>query len=372
MQYVIIGKQKIQAASSIPRSVIGIYIYYITNCSIEAAHPPAHSSQRTTRMVAGWQCPSKELEAFDIHLTGEFIHGAQRGGGKMDTILWVGVKKEKQVVVKTFAKTRAHEVLFRKEVDALQAVADKGVQNVVRMLDNFRCEAMMCIVLEKVEGEELFEIILKDQLNSTKIKSITRQLALILAEMHDAEISHGDIKPENIMVGLNGVVTLIDMGFSGSEYSETPCEFGTPWYMAPEQAKGAHDRAPVDMFAVGVTLYIMVFRKNAFEGRTRKGFELKAKDYHARFAIPCEWNKTSIEFRMILTSLMHESPCLRMTARELARCSWANSPTNVTRKNVGVQCDNGLSIEKKRLKETRIEKILTWIVGICNRLIKKK
>ena len=55
--------------------------------------------------------------------------------------------KKKQVVVKTFAKTRAHEVTLQKEVNALQAAADK-VFNVVRMLDNFRCEAMMCIVLE--------------------------------------------------------------------------------------------------------------------------------------------------------------------------------------------------------------------------------
>ena len=62
------------------------------------------------------------------------------------------------------------------------------------------------------------------------------------------------------MVGLNGVVTLIDMGFSGSIFRKNNANLEPRGTWHPSKRR-AHDKAPVDMFAVGVTLYIMVFRE---------------------------------------------------------------------------------------------------------------
>jgi serine/threonine protein kinase len=249
------------------------------------------------------------------------------------------------------------------------------IKNVVRLVDYFKTDGMMCIVMEKVEGEDLFEMIMKDRLSGTKIKDITKQLAEILAEMHENGISHGDIKPENIMVDNRGRVTLVDMGFVGKMEEDAANFLGTPWYMCPEQTKGAHSRGPVDMFAVGVTIYAMVFQEAAFSSRTIRGHELQPRFYHSRFQICPDWTNVSIECRMILTSLMHECPSLRMTARELAECDWVNQKASVDVSSVGVQTENYGASEveqKKFFSSVKIRKFFKWMIVAWNRFVKNK
>lgn len=76
--------------------------------------------------------------------------------------------------------------------------------------------------------------------------------------MHDMGVAHRDLKTENVIMGKNGVVKLIDFGFATcAPRTETHC--GTPNYMAPElfEKKSIYSPIKVDIWALGVLLYYL-------------------------------------------------------------------------------------------------------------------
>ena len=97
-----------------------------------------------------------------------------------------------------------------------------------------------------------------------------------VAYAHDRGIAHGDLKPENIMVGEFGEVQTMDWGFAQSFADESPGEHrarvvGTPAYMAPELARGQLDqlRPTCDVFALGAILVFLITGRPLYEGETK-------------------------------------------------------------------------------------------------------
>lgn len=86
------------------------------------------------------------------------------------------------------------------------------------------------------------------------VVDLAAELALVLAELHAAGVAHGDVKPSNIVVQDDQPV-LLDLGMaapSGSNFS------GTPGYAAPEQLGGTPPTPASDVYALGVTLFVML------------------------------------------------------------------------------------------------------------------
>lgn len=85
---------------------------------------------------------------------------------------------------------------------------------------------------------ELFEILEDDQnLPEETVQSIAKQLVRALYYLHSNRVIHRDMKPQNILIGANGVVKLCDFGFARAMSSNTMVLTsikGTPLYMAPE------------------------------------------------------------------------------------------------------------------------------------------
>ncbi|DBB07857.1 TPA: hypothetical protein ACH3X3_009258 [Trebouxia sp. C0006] len=144
---------------------------------------------------------------------------------------------------------------LRQEIEILRGLRH---ENIILMLDAFETKTDFCVVTEFAHGE-LFEILEDDQsLPEATVQSIAKQLVRALHYLHSNRVIHRDMKPQNILIGANGVVKLCDFGFARAMSCNTMVLTsikGTPLYMAPELVQEQPYNHTVDLWSLGVILY---------------------------------------------------------------------------------------------------------------------
>jgi serine/threonine protein kinase len=157
---------------------------------------------------------------------------------------------------------------FHREARAAAAINHKGIIDILDVGLSNRGEPYL--VMEYLEGESLSNLLKRlGPMDLATACGVLEPVLLALSAVHDKGIIHRDIKPDNIFIAKGGggepLVKLIDFGISRftqtgeSRLTQTGEVFGTPEYMAPEQARGKVDiDARVDLYAVGVILYEML------------------------------------------------------------------------------------------------------------------
>ena len=117
------------------------------------------------------------------------------------------------------------------------------------------------LVVEYVPGRPLTELTADERADSRRCARLVEQVAEGLAEVHACGLLHRDIKPQNIILGDDGVPRLVDFGLAVPVASEALHEVsGSPPYMAPEQARGQGERvdARTDVYGLGGVLYYLL------------------------------------------------------------------------------------------------------------------
>ncbi len=151
---------------------------------------------------------------------------------------------------------------FKKKVGFLAGL--KHI-NLPVMLDYFSLEHSEYIVTERVDGRDLEQILVNspEPLPEEQVIEWASQLCDALSHIHSQEppIIHRDVKPQNIMQSTNNVIKLMDFGVArrykvGKKQDTTP--LGTPGYAPPEQYGKAQTDARSDIYALGVTLYVLL------------------------------------------------------------------------------------------------------------------
>jgi len=133
------------------------------------------------------------------------------------------------------------------------------------------------LVMELVEGRSIEELVQEGPLPLEPALEVTRQILLALQHAHAAGVIHRDIKPENVMrvETDDGIwrVKVLDFGIAkapaggqGGQLTQAGVVFGTPQYMAPEQAVSTTVDARADLYAAGATLWRMLTGKPLFDG----------------------------------------------------------------------------------------------------------
>jgi alkyl hydroperoxide reductase subunit AhpC/predicted Ser/Thr protein kinase len=138
------------------------------------------------------------------------------------------------------------------------------------------------IAMEYISGRPISQLARAEALASESLHSIARQLAAGMAAAHGAGIVHGDLKPENVMVGDEGLVKILDFGLARRLRGRPPAVtdetgelglaelgqglFGTPRYLAPEQVRGEPSSTASDLFSLGVIFFELATGKTAFPG----------------------------------------------------------------------------------------------------------
>jgi predicted Ser/Thr protein kinase len=182
------------------------------------------------------------------------------------------------VAVKVLSADLASDATFvRRFLQEARAVAQLNHGNIVHVNDVGEHQGIYYFVMEYVDGENLKDILKRDiMLEISWALEIAIQVCHALRHAHSRGIIHRDIKPENIMITRERCVKLADLGLARRVDSEHKLSvthsgsvLGTPFYMAPEQAKDfSRADARSDIYSLGVTLYRMITGKVPFFGRT--------------------------------------------------------------------------------------------------------
>ncbi len=185
--------------------------------------------------------------------------------------------------------TRLPEVVARFEREAM-AAAHMDHPHVVTATDFGKLEdGSFFLALEFVEGASLREVIARGRLELGRSLHIARQMASALQRAHSLKIVHRDLKPENVMLverdGDPNFVKVLDFGIAKVQMGELGTNdragpeqklltqagmvYGTPEYMAPEQALGQPVDARADLYALGVIMYEMLTGHRPFEAESK-------------------------------------------------------------------------------------------------------
>ena len=242
---------------------------------------------------------------------------------------------------------RLAEVVARFEREAM-AAANMEHPNVAGATDFGKLEdGSFFLVLEYVEGTSLRDLIAKGRIELSRALHIVRQIASALSRAHALGIVHRDVKPENIMLvkrdGDSDFVKMLDFGIAkvpigeidggrgqGETLTQLGMVYGTPQYMAPEQALGQPVDARADLYALGVMMFEMITGKRPYQHENK----VTLLGMHVAAPIPSMSERAPEanvppDVEAIVTRLLAKDSALRFpSARDLVEALDAVGPSS--------------------------------------------
>ncbi|XP_031155715.1 calcium/calmodulin-dependent protein kinase type II delta 1 chain isoform X7 [Sander lucioperca] len=200
--------------------------------------------------------------------------------------------------------------------------------NIVRLHDSISEEGFHYLVFDLVTGGELFEdIVAREYYSEADASHCIQQILESVNQCHVNGIVHRDLKPENLLLAskLKGAaVKLADFGLAIEVQGEQQAWFGfagTPGYLSPEVLRKDPYGKPVDMWACGVILYILLVGYPPFwdEDQHRLYQQIKAGAYD--FPSP-EWDTVTPEAKDLINKMLTINPAKRVTATDALKHPW--------------------------------------------------
>ncbi len=180
------------------------------------------------------------------------------------------------VAIKALKSSIASEPQFAERFEReARFMADLQQENIINVHDFIKFGGTMFIVMEYVQGVDLYDLLDGSEGLPSEIAAIiTLQVARALNHAHFRGIIHRDIKPANIMVSYHGDVKLMDFGIARtdtlSDLTETGTGLGTPSYMSPEQILGDKLDGRTDIWSLGVVFYQMLTGQKPFADDSKR------------------------------------------------------------------------------------------------------
>ena len=242
--------------------------------------------------------------------------------------------------------------------------------NITKILEMFEDEKYFMIIMEYINGGNLFSFVKKRRKLSEKTaKFLFRQIILGIKYIHEQNIVHRDIKLENLLIDLNNNVKICDFGIGRRIKNKNQLlhdQCGTLMYMAPEILLSSKEKGyegfPVDIWSSGISLYIMLSGALPFNYKNKKGSEddneeseeneeeeesidddddkSKSKknddenfklQYSIVYKEPKKIDNISDEARDLLKGLLNKDPKKRLTCEQILNHPWLS---NFKEKNI--------------------------------------
>ncbi|XP_053318776.1 calcium/calmodulin-dependent protein kinase type II subunit beta isoform X5 [Pelobates fuscus] len=200
--------------------------------------------------------------------------------------------------------------------------------NIVRLHDSISEEGFHYLIFDLVTGGELFEdIVAREYYSEADASHCLHQILESVCFTHSCDIVHRDLKPENLLLASKckgAAVKLADFGLAIEVQGEQQAWFGfagTPGYLSPEVLRKEAYGKPVDIWACGVILYILLVGYPPFwdEDQHKLYQQIKAGAYD--FPSP-EWDTVTPEAKNLINQMLTINPAKRITAHEALKHPW--------------------------------------------------
>ncbi|XP_020840750.1 myosin light chain kinase 3 isoform X2 [Phascolarctos cinereus] len=212
--------------------------------------------------------------------------------------------------------------------------------NLIQLYDAFESKNSFTLVMEYVDGGELFDRITDEKYHLTELDAVlfTKQICEGLHYLHQHYILHLDLKPENILCvnQMGNQIKIIDFGLARryKPREKLKVNFGTPEFLAPEVVNYDFVSFPTDMWSVGVITYMLLSGLSPFLGET----DAETMNY----IVNCSWDfdadafeELSEEAKDFISRLLVKEKSCRMSASQCLKHEWVNNlPTKATKSKV--------------------------------------
>lgn len=222
------------------------------------------------------------------------------------------------------ARSQKEKEVVRNEIQVMNQL---NHANLIQLYAAFESRHDIILVMEYVEGGELFDRIIDENYNLTELDTVLfiRQICEGLQYMHKMYILHLDLKPENILCVSRATnkIKIIDFGLARryKPREKLKVNFGTPEFLAPEVINYEFVSFPTDMWSLGVITYMLLSGLSPFLGDN--------DNETLNNILACQWNFEEEEFTDIsdeakdfITRLLVKSKSWRMSAAESLRHPW--------------------------------------------------
>ncbi|XP_027522097.1 myosin light chain kinase family member 4 isoform X2 [Corapipo altera] len=199
--------------------------------------------------------------------------------------------------------------------------------NLIQLYDAFESKNDIVLVMEYVEGGELFDRIIDENYNLTEMDTISfiKQICKGIQYMHQMYILHLDLKPENILCVNREAnqIKIIDFGLARryKPREKLRVNFGTPEFLAPEVVNYEFVSFPTDMWSLGVIAYMLLSGLSPFLGDD--------DNETLNNILACNWDFEEEEFRSVsdeakdfISKLLIKEKCWRLSATAALKHPW--------------------------------------------------
>uniref|UniRef100_A0A3Q1ARE2 calcium/calmodulin-dependent protein kinase n=1 Tax=Amphiprion ocellaris TaxID=80972 RepID=A0A3Q1ARE2_AMPOC len=239
--------------------------------------------------------------------------------------------------------------------------------NIVRLHDSISEEGFHYLLFDLVTGGELFEdIVAREYYSEADASHCIQQILEAVLHCHQMGVVHRDLKPENLLLASkckNAAVKLADFGLAIEVQGDQQAWFGfagTPGYLSPEVLRKEAYGKPVDIWACGVILYILLVGYPPFwdEDQHKLYQQIKAGAYD--FPSP-EWDTVTPEAKNLINQMLTINPAKRITAQEALKHPWVcqrSTVASMMHRQETVECLKKFNARRK-LKHS--SPILFWL-----------
>ncbi|XP_048035102.1 myosin light chain kinase 2, skeletal/cardiac muscle [Megalobrama amblycephala] len=262
-------------------------------------------------------------DTFNIH-TREVLGGGRFGKVHKCTETKTGMRLAAKIINTRNARERDMAL------NELQVMNQLSHPNILELYEAFEVKNQVVLVLEYVEGGELFERIVDESCLLTEVDAMVfvKQICEGVQYMHQMYVLHLDLKPENILLVNHSShqVKIIDFGLARryKPREKLKVSFGTPEFLAPEVVNFDFVSFPTDMWTVGVVTYMLLSGLSPFlgddDGQTLNNV-LMGNWYFDEDA----FEHVSAEARDFVSNLLIRERSGRMSATQCLKHPWLNN-----------------------------------------------
>lgn len=240
--------------------------------------------------------------------------------------------------------------------------------NCVQLYEMFETKKKLYMVMELLTGGELFDrIVIKGSYSEKEASELTKTIVEAIKYLHNIGVVHRDLKPENLIYAdktFTSPVKITDFGLAKFRSAEsatsgggmhTAC--GTPGYVAPEVLKNESYGPEVDLWSVGVILYILLCGFPPFYHESTAALYKQIKKGQYDFPDPY-WTDISAEAKDLVTKLLTVDPKKRFKPDQVLQHEWVSGDKASDKKFDGNHAVRFRQLQARRILRRGVRSII--------------